>query len=275
MARAGWRRRLPKWVRRGGRWVLRTMMCAWRRVRHLRRPPCVVGIPMTNFHELTASVLADLDFEEFDELIIFDHGSDDPASRTWLRDIERQPKVSVDRRGSIPEESLYRAWNDTIRRALARFGAPAVDVVLLNNDVRLPRGFVRFLTRALRSGDPRVMIAYPDVNAKLSSGLPASIALTPTRGLFDDGGMTGWAFAVRAEAFRSHLPFIDERLRFYSGDRDLVYAIESRGYTAARVIGLPCEHELGATRKRRRDLREQQKRDVALWWSEHPDARAR
>lgn len=227
---------------------------------------------MMNLHDRTARLIADLDFDEFDELIIFDHASDDPLTLRWLAEIEREPKVVVDRRRIIPEESLYRAWNDTIRRAISRFDEPEVDVVLLNNDVRLPRGFVRFLTRAMRSGDRTVMIAYPDATAKRKAGLPRRIALTPTRGLSADGGLTGWAFSVRGEAFRDKLPFIDERLKFYSGDRDLVHAVETRGFTAARVNGLPCEHGLGATRKRRPDLVEQQRRDIALWWSEHSEA---
>lgn len=272
MARAEWRRRLPTWVWRSGRRLRRAVSSASRRIWPECRPPCVIGIPMMNLHDRTARVIADLDFDDFDEVIIFDHASDAPATLDWLRQIEQRPKVTVDRRRIIPEDSLYRAWNDTIRYALAHFDAPEIDVVLLNNDVRLPRGFIRCLTRAMRSGGPRVLIAYPDATAKRKDGLPRRIRLTPTRGLHADGGMTGWAFAVRAEAFRGEIPFIDERLRFYSGDRDLVHAVESRGYTAARVNGLACEHRLGATRKRRRDLIEQQRRDMALWWKEHPDA---
>ena len=227
---------------------------------------------MMNLHERTALVIRDLRDDDFDQLVIFDHGSDEPATLEWLHEVGHRPKITVDRRGIIPEESLYRAWNDTIRYALARFDDAEVDVVLLNNDVRLPPGFIRFLTKAMRSGDPRVVIAYPDARVKRSAGVPRRIRLTPTRGLHADGGMTGWAFAVRAEVFRGEIPFIDERLKFYSGDRDLVHAVESRGYTAARVEGLPCDHDLGATRKRRRDLIEQQRRDMALWWSEHPEA---
>jgi GT2 family glycosyltransferase len=224
---------------------------------------------MMNLHDMTARLIRDLDFDDFDELVIFDHGSDDPASISWLAEVERRDKVTVDRRAAIPDESLYRSWNDTIRRALERYDDPAVDAVLLNNDVRLPPGFVRFMTRALRAGDPRVMIAYPDVSASLEQGLPRTIDVTPTRGLAAQGGLTGWAFALKAEAFRSELPYIDERLRIYSGDRDLVHTVETHGYYAARVNGLPCKHRLGSTRRKRPELKEQQRRDVALWWGEH------
>ncbi len=270
MAQQAWGR-LPRWVRRLGRHALRINSAVTRRVRRQRRPPCVIGIPMMNLHEATARVIADLDFADFDELIIFDHASDDSTSIAWLRQIARRPKVTVDLRGIIPEESLYRAWNDTIRVALARFRAREVDVVLLNNDVRIPRGFVRFLTRAMWSGDPKVMIAYPDATAQRKNGLPDRTELTPTKGLHADGGMTDGHFALKAEAFRGDLPFIDERLKFYSGDRDLVHDVETRGYYAARVNGLPCEHKLGMTRRHRRDLVQQQNRDIALWWGEHRD----
>lgn len=228
---------------------------------------------MTNLYEQTARVVADLDFDDLDELVIYDHASDEPMTIAWLAAIEFAPKVSVDRRGSIPEESLYRSWNDTIRRALEQSDAPEVDVVLLNNDVRLPPGFIRFLTRALRSGGSELMITYPDAGADLADGLPDRIELTPTTGLHADGGLTGYAFAIKAEAFREELPFIDERLKLYSGDRDLVHGLQIRGYHAARVNGLPCEHSHGATRKRRPELQETQRRDVELWWGEHPEAR--
>lgn len=237
------------------------------------RPLCVVGIPMTNLYEQTARVLADLDFDAVDELVIYDHASDDPMTLAWLAAIEFAPKVTVDRRGGIPDESLYRSWNDTIRRALARSDAPEVDVVLLNNDVRIPPGFIRLLTRALRSGGPDVLIVYPDAQADLLAGVPDEIRLTPTTGLHADGGLTGYAFGVKAEAFRDRLPLIDERLKLYSGDRDLIHNVERRGYHAARVEGLPCQHSHGATRRLRPELAETQRRDVALWWGEHPEAR--
>jgi hypothetical protein len=223
---------------------------------------------MMNLHQLTARLVEDLDFEEFDELVIYDHGSNDPGSVAWLAEIEQKAKVTVQRRAAIPEESLYRSWNDTVRRALACFDAPEIDVVLLNNDIRLPSGFVSFVTAALRSGDPGVWITYPDSRASLSEGLPKEIRITPTRGLAAEGGLSGWAFAVKAELFKAELPYIDERLRFYSGDRDLIHNVETRGHYAARVEGLPCEHGLGVTRKQRPELRDQMRRDIALWWGQ-------
>lgn len=221
---------------------------------------------MMNLHEETAKLVADLDFDAIDELIIYDHGSDDPRSIEWLTEIERAPKISVDRRAAVPVESLYRSWNDTIRRAIARFPTGPVDVVILNNDVTVPRGFVRCLTRALRAAGPGVIVTYPDAHAPLRSGIPLRIKLTPTKGLAMEGGMTGWAFALKAEAFRAELPLIDERLRFYSGDRDLIHTVETAGYRAARVDRLPCAHERGATRRRRPELKGQQDRDIQLWW---------
>lgn len=278
--RSTWRRRVPAPAQRAGRNLFDAMSQPTQAVpgrgrsrTSSDRPPCVIGIPMMNLHEETAAVIADLEGDAFDELIIFDHGSDDPATLAWLREVEQRPRIRVDRRGVIPEESLYRAWNDTIRQALDRFPLPEVDVVLLNNDVRLPRGFVRFLANALRSDDPHIMIAFPDKNAPIEAGLPDAVRVTRTRGLHPDGGLTGWAFALKAEAFRGMLPFIDERLKIYSGDRDLVHAVETRGYYAAQVDGLPCHHVLGTTRRRRPEIKEQQERDIALWWSEHPEAR--
>jgi hypothetical protein len=224
---------------------------------------------MMNLHEQTARLIDDLGSDAIDELIIYDHGSDDPRSIQWLAEVERRPKVRVDRREAVPAASLYRSWNDTIRRAITRYPDGPVDVVILNNDLRVPRGFVRFLTRALRTADPTIMITFPDARAPLALGVPWKVRLTPTKGLAIDGGMTGWAFALKGEAFRGDLPLIDERLKFYSGDRDLIHSVEAAGYTAARVDGLPAVHERGATRRRRPELKEQQDRDVRLWWGKN------
>lgn len=221
---------------------------------------------MMNLHEMTAEVLRSLADDEFDEILIFDHGSDDPASIRWLASVERRPGICVVRREAIPDESLYRAWNDTIRRALMRYQNRTADVVLFNNDIHLPPGFTRFLTRALRAGPPSVVAAFPDVHADMHDGIPTDIKLTPTGGVAADGGLTGWAFALKAEMFATQLPLIDERLRFYSGDRDLIFNIQLRGFVAARVDGLPCRHGLGVTRKKRPELAEQMRRDVELCW---------
>ena len=229
---------------------------------------------MMNLHRLTRRVLDELDFADLDEVVIYDHGSDDPATIRWLAEVERRDKVTVDRRAAIPEESLYRSWNDTIRRALERHPGLEVDVVLLNNDVRLPEGFIGALAGALRSGDPRLAITYPDATAPLEAGLPKRLEVTPTRGLKGEGGLEGHAFALKAELFRTELPFIDERLKFYSGDRDLVHNVEAAGYHAGRVVGLPCRHHWGGTRRRRPELKEQQQRDVSLWWGEHKARKA-
>lgn len=153
-----------------------------------------------------------------------------------------------------PERSIYEMWNDGWQHALDEFRqgpAAGVNVLFLNNDVEVPDDFVETLSQALRApGTEDVWAVYPDETADLGE-LPYDgweVTLARTRGTKRHGGLLGHAFMVKGEAVPlGGLPMFDTGYTWWCGDDELVAEIESRGYTAAKVVGLPVKHLNEAT----------------------------
>lgn len=209
-----------------------------------------VCIPMRDEHPLTRALVRCLAADaEFARLVIFDNGTTAPNGVAWLRAVEAGrfgARVSVKRR---PRATIYQMWNEAWRDALdaGRAGAP-VELALLNNDIEVLPGFLGHLAQALRRAPDDVWITYPDWRRMPEDGLALSGTLTPTRGTWRQGGMSGFAFMLKPEKhLEAGWPFIDERFRWLCGDGDLVQQMQRLGATAARVDGLPVRHLHRAT----------------------------
>jgi len=222
----------------------------------------LVALPMRDHHPLTREVVRRLVADdEFDELVIYDNGSESKGSITWLRRVEAGafgPKVKVRRRKG--NGVIYKIWNEAWDLAL-RIGIQReclVDLAILNNDIVVPEGFLGHLSRALRGAHDDVWVTYPDYHiadvTKVSVSTPP--VLTATSGTWRRGGMAGFAFMMKPEKHLTHdWPFIDERFRWYYGDGDLVNEMQVRGATAARVEGLPVRHGRRKTSHDKRNSR--------------------
>ena len=164
-----------------------------------------------------------------------------------------------------PGLTITQMWNRAWLAALDE--ADQVDLVVLNNDIAVPPGFIVNLTSMLRS-DERYWAVYPDYNRRVEQGT-AIKGLTPTNGTFRHGGMCGWAWALKAEAHREGLPLMDEQFQWWASDDDLVFAIEASGHLVGRVDGLPVDHVGSVTFNGRGDLHGQGwddlRRCVAKW----------
>lgn len=211
-----------------------------------------VCIPMRDLHHLTEAVLGDLCAEpEFDVLRVFDNASKSQASRLWLDQLEI-PNVEVLRR---PDSSIYQMWNE----AMWELSAPGAHVAILNNDIRVPGGFLGRLSEGLDVTPDEVVITYPDWQAK-SARLTGNVI--PTQGTRNLGGMCGYAFMVDVDPCRSAgVPRIDESFEWLCGDGDFIQQIQARNLTAAKVEGLEIRHIGSATSKVNRWTREAIKRD--------------
>lgn len=208
-----------------------------------------VCVPMRDEHPLTRALVRSLvQDSEFVRLAIFDNGTTAPTGRRWLEAVEHGrfgAGVEVVRR---PRATIYQIWNEAWRDALvaARAGTP-VELAILNNDIDVPPGFLGHLARALRAAPDDVWITYPDWRLDPCEGAQPR-GLTPTRGTWRAGGMSGFAFMLKPEKHDSAgWPFIDERFEWLCGDGDLVRQMELRGGTAARVEGLGLRHRRRAT----------------------------
>lgn len=195
-------------------------------------------------------------------LVLVDNGSTTKTVDTWLRKLEGNPRVKIEHRPPLSAEtSIYRVWNDQIDTAQA-LGA---NLAIVNNDVRLAPGSFSHLARALRNAPPEVAAVYPDWNRALADGVDVTGELTPTRGAWRAGGLSGFAFVVRAALVAPAGPLerFDERYAWIFGDGDFVEDLERAGYTAARVEGLPLEHDKSTTAKASSWTAAAKKADVA------------
>lgn len=223
----------------------------------------VVGVPfvdeMDRTRRLTHQLLRD---PMVDRILLADNGSTDPDTVAWLSRVI-DPRVVVEHRPPLgPGRSIYTIWNEHTGAALAGHPGP-VTMVLLNNDVLLPERAVTHLARALQAAPADVVVVYPDWSRPLKDGTRLTGTLTRTRGAWRSGGMSGFAFSFRAELVRDGtLPMFDERYEWIFGDGDWVEAIEAAGYCAARVDGLPLEHDKSATAGRMAWVAAAKRRDV-------------
>jgi len=153
------------------------------------------------------------------------------------------------REWSMPGVPFHRMWNHAWAHAKVWStvtGRQPVNLVLLNDDVRIPHHFVLRLCEALRSRDD-CWCAYPDYRLALASDGCCPAQLVPTKGTYKDGGLWGCAFALRGELMNNPLPPFDEQFEIWCGDDDLVKQIELAGKKVCRVEGLALEHVASTT----------------------------
>lgn len=193
-----------------------------------------------------------LEQDEFDQLLIFDDRRDCAvgAEIGFLKD----SRVLVLPTGGIRNhsDSFYELWNAAIRRA-GRLDGRA-NVVLLNDDIKIPKHFISRLTEALREDDD-AWCTYPNYNMPIPNDRGCEHRLIPTRGTLRNGGLWGCAFALRAELYRDgELPLISEQFRIWCGDDDLVKQIDLAGKKVCRVDDLALEHHASTTFQKHPEL---------------------
>lgn len=188
----------------------------------------VVGIPTLGESELLAPLVDELVRQGgFDELLI-------------LHD-----------RNRAGEGSFYSLWNQLWEYAKYSVGEATIlyepsNLVLLNDDIRIPKNFVERLCGALRSRDD-AWLTYPDYMLAVEHDGNVPFSLTPTLGTYRQGGWWGCAGALRAELLNDPLPPIDENFVIWAGDDDLVHQIHLHGGKTYRVEGLALEHAASTT----------------------------
>jgi GT2 family glycosyltransferase len=195
--------------------------------------PTYVVVPVRDRLELTRALVGDLVCQGgHDGLFVFDNGSTDGTACWLAREHARGTLVAVDAAGW----TLHRMWNAGIR--LARERDPACNIAILNNDLRLGPDFCRRLAAALRS-EPDLVAVSPNYDGRPIDGV---VHVTST---FKNGGLAGFAYMVRGEAF-DHIA-IDETLRWWYGDDDLVAQIAACGGRVGVTGATTVEHVNGGS----------------------------
>ena len=195
--------------------------------------PVHVVVPVLDHLELTRDLLGDLWAQGgYEAITVFDNGSG-PETRNWLSAQADAGRIYlVDATGW----RLYRMWNDGVRRARDR--SPVCDVAILNNDLRLGPAFLASLSRALRA-DPHLWAVSPAYDGRRVDGVEI------VEGTYKDGGLAGFAFMVRGEAFDA--VGFDEGFEWWFGDDDLVAQIERCGGRVGITGGTSVVHVNGGS----------------------------
>ena len=191
--------------------------------------PTFVVVPVRDRLDLTCQLVAQLAVQGgHDGLFVYDNGSTD-GTAAWLADeAARDTLVAVD----APGWTLHQMWGAGI--AAARRWAPVCNIAVLNNDLVLGPDFCRRLAGALRS-DPELDAVSPNYD-----GRPLGCGITYVTSTYKNGGLAGFAFMVRGEAFDAIA--IDQDLRWWYGDDDLVAQIGARGRRVGLTGATTVEH---------------------------------
>ena len=106
-------------------------------------------------------------------LLLIDDASSDPAIRTYFADLEARRLAQV----SLLVNESNRGFTLTANRGIAR-SRPGADIVLLNSDTRVTRGWLEKLSRCAES-DPRIGTITPFSNNAEICSLPRFCANNP------------------------------------------------------------------------------------------------
>jgi len=217
-----------------------------------------VAIPTLGESALLGPLISDLvDQGGYDSLIVMDNRPSREEHITPVLDRGAHEARLIEMH--CPEMSFHQMWNWAWRQCCDQDDIG--NLILLNDDIRIPSGFVTRLVAALRSADD-VWCVYPNYTRALVDDAPGDSTLTPTTGTFRRGGLWGCAFAVRAELLDNPLRPIDDQFVIWCGDDDLVKQIELAGKKVCRANGLALEHEMSTTMSKRPQLYEIGWRDI-------------
>lgn len=162
-----------------------------------------------------------------DAVRVYDNGIESPSLRAQ---IEQVPGVEII---DCPGHGLYAMWNNMIC-----WGRDIkANVSILNDDISMAEGTLGKMAKALRSED-RYWICgtnYQELEGDEVIEVPVG---TPR-----NGGISGWAFMVRAEV----CPLIDEGFKVWYGDDDLFWKIKEAGGRACVAREAVVEHWTSTT----------------------------
>lgn len=223
--------------------------------------PTFVVIPVKGRHELTEHLLDQLiDQGQADRIFVYDNGSD-----TDQYGVPMRGGVDV-----IPADgmTIYEMWNAGIERALELTPDKRCNIAILNNDLVLKADhWLGRLTAGLRA-HPSILASSANYDGRDGADIQA------VQSTFKDGGLAGFAFAVRGEAFASGQLELDKGYGWYWGDDDLMQQIAKVGGLAVLVQSAHVEHIGGGSqtscagttqRLGTPELREQAEKDRAYF----------
>lgn len=181
-------------------------------------PEITVVIPVRDRHHLTRDLIADLDVSP-DSILVIDNNSEEPA---------REALKGLCQVIEEPERNISRLWNVGLKATQG-----SLKTAILNNDLRVPPGFLDALAAPLR--DHHYAISYPDWAGRLQPGERDVRTVAEAISLFEC--MSGYAFMMN----RSKDLWMDESMIWWYSDRDIEWQARQAGGVVC-VGGVSVEH---------------------------------
>jgi GT2 family glycosyltransferase len=158
-------------------------------------------------------------------------------------------------------DTIHQMWNEGIYRAQRIVGKGPFNLAILNNDIRLGVHAIKRMATALRADDSLLAVC-PSYGTK-------GTGVQKVTGTAGHGGLAGFCFMVKGEAFEREIPVFDEDFEWFYGDDDFVMNVGQAGYAVAIVHGASVEHLNGGSQTLRPDREEVAIRDrdrfLAKW----------
>lgn len=198
---------------------------------------------------------------QVDDVLVVANNWQRPEGARALRD----SGAPVDLLDGPDEQNISRWWNlgvDAFAEQARACGETEWDVLVVNDDVICPPGFVETLSTRMRA--TTAVLAYPDQAGGRDEILhtePGPVPLSKR--------ITGYAFMLRGE---TGLRF-DESMAWWASDDDLDWQARERG-GALLVPGIPVEHRYpNGSMYERPELQAQAGRDMETFrtkWGKTP-----
>jgi len=202
-----------------------------------------VVLPFKDEPQLTANVLNDLHRQgDVERVYAINNGSSKESIDFLLDEIEEGVAFKELQIPTLPDAGIYEMWNYGWRMAQEAAKGPC-NIAFLNNDIIIPPQFLTTLAKHLREDDD-CWVTYPDYDASWGDFDASILYSKATKGTYQHGGMSGWAFMLKGEA---PIPYVDEQFEWWYGDDDIVRNVTAQGKKVCRVVGLPLKHINEAT----------------------------
>lgn len=204
--------------------------------RHKNTPPVnVVVIPFKDKWQMTSDLVDQLvEQGEADRILLYNNGSSLDTVKAASKYAGKHESVQIiDAKGL----GIHEMWNCGAEVALEYVKA---NVCFLNNDLRIGDNFISGLSDALRGGPTELVAVCPNYDKRDPEGLEQLHGICGD--VYDGtGGLSGFAFMVKAEWFHSGYRFPEDAMWWY-GDNDLTLSIDGSGGLYAMARWVEVEH---------------------------------
>lgn len=192
-----------------------------------------VAIPFKGKLDMTGALAWQLfEQEEADDVFFLNNGEALTEAEEKELACDTDKALFIDCQGL----TIHQMWNEAIRTAQEEAKGRPFNLAFLNNDLAIrSTHFLSKLATALRADDLLLAVSpryddRPDRGVQYVDGSAGA------------GGLAGFCFMVKGEAFAAGLPTFDEKLQWWYGDDDLVLNISRSGHRVGIVHAVEVEH---------------------------------